>query len=120
MSVTEQPDPAGIMDNLINDGQQTQYIDLTPTWSAVVPLLVAGLRSSESNVAAIMVEIYRMAELADLANKWLPKLVDHGDVAAAGALVKQHRRWVELRTEYEDDRRAMTARINRMDKAVEA
>jgi hypothetical protein len=118
MSVTDQPDPAAIMDNVINDGQTMQYIDLTPTWTAVVPILVAGLRSTESNYAAIMVEIYRMAELADLANKWLPKFVAQGDVAAAGALVKQHRRWVELRTEYENDRSAMIGRINRMDKAV--
>lgn len=41
-------------------------IDLTPTWSAIVPMLVMGLESGSSVARqAAMTELERMAKLAD-------------------------------------------------------
>lgn len=39
-----------------------EYIDVTPTWRAIVPLLLAGFEAGSS---AAREELYRMAELAD-------------------------------------------------------
>ena len=45
----------------------TEYVDITPTWSQIVPALVLLLESgnAESKKFA-MDEIYRMAHLADI------------------------------------------------------
>ena len=40
----------------------TEYIDITPTWRAIVPLLMAGI---EAGSGIAREELYRMAELAD-------------------------------------------------------
>jgi hypothetical protein len=97
----------------MSDTSQPQYIDLTPTWSAVVPLIAAGLQQHRASYDAMLSELYRMAALADAANEWLPRLVAQGDVLAASAKVKEHRHWVAVRSEYEDYRRAMAKRVNR-------
>lgn len=39
-----------------------ETIDLTPTWTSIVPLLLAG---AERGLKVSLDEIYRMAELAD-------------------------------------------------------
>lgn len=44
-----------------------KYIDMTPTWAAVVPLIVAGLEAGGTAHSGALREMYRMAETAD---KW--------------------------------------------------
>lgn len=39
-----------------------EYVDLTPTWRAVVPLLIAAVEAGSSEARK---ELYRMAGLAD-------------------------------------------------------
>jgi len=41
---------------------ETQYIEVTPTWEGILPLLLAG---AENGSAAAREELRRMAKLAD-------------------------------------------------------
>jgi hypothetical protein len=68
------------MSDAVSAPQETQYID----WSGVVPIIVAGLRSNDADVAGLMIEVYRMAGLADLANQFLPKFYAQGDILSEG------------------------------------
>jgi len=47
----------------------TQYIDMTPTWEGILPILIAGIENGtfESRKTAIE-ELMRMAKLADAYN----------------------------------------------------
>jgi hypothetical protein len=62
-----------------------------------------------------MVELYRMAGLADLANEFLPKFYAQGDILSCGASMKERRGWIEVRSKYEDARREIDRRIKRME-----
>jgi hypothetical protein len=50
-----------------------KYIDVTPTWAAIVPLIVAGLEAGGTARSNVLMELYRMAELADLWNAQVDK-----------------------------------------------
>lgn len=103
------------MSDAVSAPQETQYIDITPSWSGVVPIIVAGLRSNDADVAGLMIELYRMAGLADLANQFLPKFYAQGDILSCGANPKERRSWIEARSQYEDARRELDKRIKRME-----
>jgi hypothetical protein len=104
-------DVSPVNEATVDTDREPQFIDITPTWTEVVPLLVAGLQQHRSSYSAMVAELYTMAALADAANKWLPRLIAQGDVLAAGAKVAAHRHWVSVRSEYEDDRIAMSKRL---------
>ena len=47
-----------------------QYIDVTPTWRAVVPILIAALRDgTDEGHRAATAELYRMADIIDRMNE---------------------------------------------------
>lgn len=45
-----------------NKTEAAEYIDATPTWSEILPVLLAG---AEHGVATAREELHRMARLAD-------------------------------------------------------
>lgn len=51
------------MKNQTNDSpRRIEYVDVTPTWSEILPVLLAG---AEHGVQAAREELHRMARLAD-------------------------------------------------------
>lgn len=54
--------------------KEVRYIDVTPTWSAIVPVIILGLThgTAEGRRAAAE-ELARMARAADAYNASLPK-----------------------------------------------
>lgn len=54
--------------------KEVRYVDITPTWSAAVPIIVLGLtHGTAEGRRAAMVELARMARAADAYNASLPK-----------------------------------------------
>lgn len=52
----------------------TETIDITPTWSALIPIMVEVLKSPKANSSAkqeVVVELKRLAKIVDDQNKKL-------------------------------------------------
>jgi enoyl-CoA hydratase/carnithine racemase len=52
----------------------TETIDITPTWSALIPIMVEVLKNPKANNAAkqeVIVELKRLAKIVDDQNKKL-------------------------------------------------
>ena len=52
----------------------TETIDITPTWSALIPIMVEVLKNPKANNAAkqeVVVELKRLAKIVDDQNKKL-------------------------------------------------
>lgn len=52
----------------------TETIDITPTWSALIPIMVEVLKSPKANNSAkqeVVVELKRLAKIVDDQNKKL-------------------------------------------------
>lgn len=57
----------------------TQTIDITPTWSALLPALIAVARDgTEEGRRAALSELRRMAQAADQLNIELKTMAEHG------------------------------------------
>ena len=54
--------------------KEVRYIDVTPTWSAILPVLLFGLEAGTPEGRRLArVELARMAQAADAYNASLPK-----------------------------------------------
>jgi len=54
--------------------KEVRYIDVTPTWSAILPVLLFGLEAGTPEGRRLArVELARMAQAADAYNATLPK-----------------------------------------------
>ncbi len=54
----------------------TETIDITPTWSSLIPIMVEVLKSPKANNSAkqeVVVELKRLAKIVDDQNKYLKK-----------------------------------------------
>ena len=54
--------------------KEVRYIDITPTWSAILPVLILGLtHGTAEGRRAAQIELARMAQAADAFNASQPK-----------------------------------------------
>jgi len=54
--------------------KSVETIDMTPTWTAIVPILIAGLQDGTPEGQRLAkIELYRMAEAADKWNASVPR-----------------------------------------------
>lgn len=52
---------------MVNEKTQIGVVDLTPTWSAILPILLEAAHTPDNKGReAAMIELKRMAEIADL------------------------------------------------------
>ena len=53
-----------------------ETIDITPTWTGVLPLIATGIEHGGNAHSTAMQELYRMASIADRWNAETPKLFE--------------------------------------------
>lgn len=92
----------------MSDHTTTEYIDVTPMWTGVLPILLSGLRNPKADQAFLELELRRMASAADMCNKWLVRFREIADaLSECRSDTKQAstRRadWIRLRDEFNAD-----------------
>lgn len=92
----------------MSDATKVEYIDITPMWGGVVPILLVGLRKPAADQRFLELELRRMASAADMFNKWAFRLRDAADALSEcrsdnKASQSQRTAWIKLRDEFNDD-----------------
>lgn len=68
----------------------SKTIDVTPTWSGVVPWITAGLEAGGTAHSSALQEMYRMADAADKWNASAPDLLAALEWAVEAADTEQY------------------------------